>query len=297
MIFEFRSKSPGDAGWPLRPAGEGQAGERRGAARPQAAIAAVLATIVVVAAGCDAVGRTFRTQQPPQQPQACAQVFSPARCLVMTDTAASQLRTTRENITSLVVIPDPTPEVRPNGDVILQTVGGARRINLEVTFADGTMHRVGMCGGVSRDPACVNDPHIETGDLIHGGYQDVQEGSSPVPSAAPDALAEATELRLDRMDIAIDQVGKYEVRLGEARLPNGLLTQADFALVDDWPRDLTILDGVRTEVRSLDDGKPLMNVYEHGWRNGVEPVEAFLVFEVFRFEPGAKLTIRDVVVR
>lgn len=68
-------------------------------------------------------------------------------------------------------------------------------------------------------------------------------------------------------------------------------------LVDSWPADLTILDGVRLEVRSLDDGKPLMNIYEHGWRKGVEPVEAFLVFDVFRFEPGATLSIRNVVVR
>lgn len=263
----------------------------------RAAIAAVLASIVVVAGGCDAVGRAFRAQEPPPQPQACARVYNPARCLVMTDTAASQLRTTRENITSIIVIPDPTPEVLPNGDVILQTLGGAPRINLEVIFADGTTHPAAMCGGVSMEPACVDDPHIATGDLIHGGYLDVPGGSSPVPSAAPEALAEATELRLDRLDIVIDHLGKYEVRLGEVRLPNGLLTQADFVLVNTWPADLTILDGVRMEIRSIDDGRPISNIYEHGWHEGVERVGAFLVFDVFRFDPGAKLSISHVVVR
>jgi hypothetical protein len=262
-----------------------------------AAMVAILASIMVVAAGCDAIGRAIRAQEPPPRPQACAQVYNPVRCLVMTDTAASQLGTTREDITSIVVIPDPTPEVLPNGDVILQTLGGAPRINLEVTLANATTHRVAMCGGASMEPACVDDPHIAIGDLMHGGYHDVPEGSSPVPSAAPDAVAEATDLRIDGLDIAMDHIGRYEVRLGDAGLPNGLLTQAEFALVDDWPADLTILDGVRMEVRSRDHGKPIDNIYRHGWHEGVEPVEAFLVFDVFRFEPGAKLSISDVIVR
>jgi len=41
----------------------------------------------------------------------------------------------------------------------------------------------------------------------------------------------------------------------------------------------------------------IWNIYEHGWREGIEGVEAVLVFDVFRFEPGATLSIRDVVVR
>ena len=40
-----------------------------------------------------------------------------------------------------------------------------------------------------------------------------------------------------------------------------------------------------------------MNVYEHGWVDGVAPVEAVLVFEVDDFEPGATLEVEDVVVR
>jgi hypothetical protein len=85
--------------------------------------------------------------------------------------------------------------------------------------------------------------------------------------------------------------------LGEAWLPNGLLTTADFALVDDWPPGVTILDGgVSLEVRSQRDGKVIWNKYEHGWREGIEGVEAVLVFDVFRYEPGATLSIQDVVV-
>jgi hypothetical protein len=46
-----------------------------------------------------------------------------------------------------------------------------------------------------------------------------------------------------------------------------------------------------------DDGLPLRNIYEHGWRSGTERVHVRLVFTVEAFEPGASLEITDVVVR
>ena len=62
---------------------------------------------------------------------------------------------------------------------------------------------------------------------------------------------------------------------------------------------ITFADGgPYLEIRSLEpDGRPFDNYYTHGWREGVERIEAVLVFEVRRFEPRAVLTIRDVVVR
>lgn len=52
------------------------------------------------------------------------------------------------------------------------------------------------------------------------------------------------------------------------------------------------------EIRSLEpDGRPFDNYSMHGWREGVERIEAVLVFEVRRFDPGAVLVIRDIVVR
>jgi hypothetical protein len=171
-------------------------------------------------------------------------------------------------------------------------------MNLLVTLADGTMHQVAMCGGVDMAPPCVDDPHLTWSSVTQGGYRDVPEGSSPVPSAAPDALAGGTELRIGRLDIPIDHTGLHEIVLGEAWLPNGLLTTADLSLVDVWPSDLSIVDGrVNLEIRSKSDGQPIRNIYEHGWREGIEGVEARLVFDVFRFEPGAMLSIQDVVVR
>lgn len=262
---------------------------------PRSRILALAMAAGFVVAGCDAIAGVFAG--PPPDPQPCRQVYNAVRCLAITDTAASQLKTTREDVVSIAVIPDPTPEVR-DGVTILQTRGGAARMNLLVTLADGTMHQVSMCGGVSMEPPCVNDPHLTMNSVSQGGYHDVPEGSSPVPSAAPDAIEMATGLRIDRLDIPIERTGHHEIVLGEAWLPNGLLTTADLSLVDVWPPDLTIVDGrVSLEIRSMSNGQTIRNIYEHGWRDGIEGVEAVLVFDVFRFEPGAKLSIQNVVVR
>ena len=256
---------------------------------------AVLAAAFIVA-GCSALAGMNAAPAPTPQP--CGEVFPAPRCLVMTDVVAAQLETTREDVISLVVVPEPTLEVR-DGVTILQTRGGAAPIRLVATLADGSTHEALMCGGIPSGPACADDPRIDTHSIsLKGGYHDVPEGSTPVPSVAPNAVAEATELTIDRVDVPIDHTGGHAVVLGEAMLPNGLVTTADFALVDDWPDDLTIVDGgVRLEIRSMVDGKPIWNIYEHGWREGTERVEAVLVFDVFRFEPGATLSIRDVVVR
>lgn len=265
----------------------------------RAAATAVLASVVLVASGCDSISRAFRANEPAAVPQPCAQVFNPIRCLAMTDKAAFQLQTTREDIAAIVVVPEPTPEVR-DGVTILQTRSGGPPIDLIVTLADGTIHRTTlMCVGVNTEPACVDAPHLDAHSIsLDGGYYDRTADATPMPSAAPDALAEATALRIDRLDIPIDHAGTNEVVLGEAWLPNGLVTAAGFALVDDWPSGVTILDGaVRLEVRSQSDGQPIQNIYEHGWRQGIEAVDAVLVFDVFRFEPRAKLSIADVIVR
>jgi hypothetical protein len=39
------------------------------------------------------------------------------------------------------------------------------------------------------------------------------------------------------------------------------------------------------------------NIYDHGWIEGTERVEAILEFDVLHHDPGAVLSIADVVVR
>lgn len=230
------------------------------------------------------------------EPEPCDWLFSDARCLAMTDKVAVELGLTRADIVALDVIPEP---------VVVNRSGGPP-INVRVGLRDGSTTVLYLgCTGLGMAPHCRDEPSLRARDVIGSGYNDTPcaghppDGcATPVPTVAPAAAAAATALRIDRLDIPIDHVGDYEVRLGEARLPNGLLSEGSFDFVDPWPPGVTILQGGgRLVVRSLEpDGRPFRNLYEHGWRDGTERVAAFLLFHVDRFDPGATLSIRDVVV-
>ncbi len=260
--------------------------------RTLAALLALAATVL----GCGGFGAA-----PAPTPQDCAQAFSAARCLAIVDKIAADTAVRRENIVRVEILPGPTPEIR-DGIVILQGRSGGEPLDVRVTFADGAQETLMLgCLGISgsSDPWCMDEPSLGAGPRnALEGYRDVPEGSTPVPTIAPDAAAEARPLRVAKLDIPIDRVGDHEVVLGEATIPNGILTRASFALADDWPAGVTIVSGdIRLEVRSLDDGGvPLLNAYEHGWRPGTERVQAVLLFHVDRFDPGSVLTVVDVSV-
>jgi hypothetical protein len=239
-------------------------------------------------------------------PTACAARFSAVRCSNMTDYAASRLNVHRDEIVAMSVMPPPTPEVR-DGMTILRTYGGASPVDTLVTLRDGSAHEVSMdCSGI---PAlqCRDAPQLQARSVTMGGYFDTPcageppDGcATPVPPPDVEALPAAVALEVARLDIPIDHDGNFEVAVGEAGLPNGRLAVADFAFVSpDWPSDIVIADGmVILEVRSLDDpSRAFANVHEHGRVEGVERVEGLLVFDVLRHDPGAVLSVRDVVVR
>lgn len=237
-------------------------------------------------------------------PQPCGQIYSTQRCLAMTDEAASRIGRTRDDVTSVAIVPDP-----PQRDGILQAVGGARSITVRLTFADGSVADTPMCFGIPSGPACTDAPQLEARTSVGdgGGYHDVpcpddappHSCGTPLPALEAAAVAAARPLSVVRFAIPIDHVGAYEVPLGEASLPNGVASVASFTFVDGWPVDVSLHDGVaQIGLRSLEpDGKPFQNYYDHGWRPGVERVEAVLSFQVLWFAKGAVLAIRDVVVR
>jgi hypothetical protein len=254
--------------------------------------------VALLVAGCSMVADV------PAAPRPCNEVYAAQRCLAMTDMAAAEAGRTRDDVTGVVIVPEPPP---PDGMLVAR--GGAAPINVRVTFADGSIHDAMMCGGLPSGPACTDDPHLEAGSVFArgGGYMDVPcpdprppEGcGTPLPTFEATAVAAARPLSVARFPIPIDHVGEYEVSLGQASLPNGVASEASFRFADDWPLDVSLKDGVgQIELRSLEpDGKPFQNYYDHGWRPGVERVEAVLFFDVLWFKPGAVLAIRDVVVR
>lgn len=235
-------------------------------------------------------------------PKDCAQVYSVRRCLFMADTATEFTEWTRDDVAAMAIIPDPPPRT----DGILETRGGARPITVRVILEDGSTFDTMMCGGVPSGPACRDE--IPVGPATSGlnGYRDVPCAGEPpdgcpsaVPSIAPDAMTAAEPIRVTVVEVPVDHVGTYEQIVGEGSLPNGILTEVAYVMADAYPTNITFAGGgPYLEIRSLEpDGRPFDNYYTHGWREGVERIEAVLVFEVRRFDPGAVLAIRDVVVR
>jgi hypothetical protein len=252
----------------------------------------------LLVAGCSALAEVEPSPQP------CAQVYGTQRCLALTDEAAARSARTRDDVTGIDIVQFPTRD--QNGALITRSGGG---FNVRLAFADGAPTETAMCVGIPSGPACMDDPQLVARSSIAegGGYKDVPcpDGAAPntcgtpLPTLEPAAEAAARQLSVKQFPIPIDHVGPYEVSLGEASLPNGIATVASFEFADDWPLDVSLQEGVaQINLRSLEpDGKPFQNYYDHGWRPGVERVEAVLAFDVLWFEKGAVLDIRDVVVR
>ena len=100
------------------------------------------------------------------------------------------------------------------------------------------------------------------------------------------------------MDIPIDHAGTYKIPVGEATLPNGILSEASFDLGNESPTNVLVSsDGVFLQIESLDGGLPFENIYAHGWHTGTERVSATLTFTVESFESGAVLEVTNLTVR
>jgi len=231
--------------------------------------------------------------------------YSAERCLAITEAAAESLGLDPGRLASIAIVPDPNVQI-VDGQRTIVIYGGATPIFVEVTLIDGSTMPTSLCGGIPGGAACTDDPHLSTQGLVPGdGYRDIPcTGDPPTGCATPlpridaKARAEARPIVVKRLEVPIDHVGGYEVDLGEGSIPNGILTRASYTLGDDWPDHASIANyTVRLEVRSLEpDGQPFQNYYEHGWRAGTERIRAVLVFSVTRFDPGAVLDVRDIVV-
>lgn len=232
-----------------------------------------------------------------EQPKPCAVAYGVARCQALTDAAAAEISKNRDDVIAVAIVPDPPPEGA--------TLGGAWPIRVRISLTDGSTHDARLCGGVSIDAACSEDPHLAERSVVRGGYHDHPCGVDPddtsacapaLPTIDPAAMAAADAISVDALAIPIDHLGEHRVVVGEGSLPNGIWTEGTFEFADTWPDDLALRDATgRLEILSLEsDGEPFDNYYFHGWRPGVERVRAFLVFDVLWFRSGATLEIRNV---
>jgi hypothetical protein len=226
---------------------------------------------------------------------ACADVYSSARCEAILAAAAERLDVEPVRVTTVDIGPAVT---LPPGVV---TLSGPRPFFVTLTIANGSKLQTTIeCPGISSmfRPECMNDPHVVLSSPTMGGYSDVPQGASPVPSADPDLVAKARAIEVKSLVIKADHVGPYEVEIGRGSLPNGILSLATFDLTDPWPDGIRFTENqISLAVKPLDPSRPpIYNIYEHGWRPGLEQVKAVLVFDVARADPGATFEIRNVVV-
>jgi hypothetical protein len=239
-------------------------------------------------------------------PDGCpAYGLSPRRCAYIVDWALAQAGVSAEGAT-VQLLGDPECAGKPAGCMVSRTMTFVVRVRVAPAGGEPSDHPV-FCGiGGDASMLCTDTPVIRVTSPM-SGYHDVPCGpvpggepgshcATPMPTIAPSAEAGAVSLRVPSLTIPIDHAGAYEVDLGEAVLPNGILTEASATLADDRRTDVIVQDGIHLEVVGK-DGKPLVNAYDHGWRAGTEIVQVRLVFSVESFEPGATLTITDVVVQ
>jgi hypothetical protein len=226
--------------------------------------------------------------------------LSPRRCAFVVDWALREAAVAADEAT-VELLCDPDCPDNP-ADCVRTTMFVVR---VRVTPDDGPAsdHSV-FCGvGGERSFLCTETPQIAISTTIDGYYglpcgEDgaPESCASPMPSIAPSAAAMAVPLRVSSLTIPIDHTGRYVVDVGDAVLPNGILSESTASLSDDMRTDVLIPEWIWLEVIG-EDGRPLYNIYEHGWRTGTERVHVRFVFTVEGFEPGSSLEITNVVVR
>jgi len=256
---------------------------------------ALLGTAVVgcsrSAAGVDNVGVAY--------PEGCAtHGLSMRRCDLIIDRAARMHGIDRASVKEIRLLGDPgCGEGFSPGTICMRSTSVAVRVRFALPDGKAIEESV-YCGvGAQYDPECTDTPQIRIASPMHDGYLDVPEGATPVPTINPAAQAKAQPLTVAALDIPIDHTGTYRVELGEATLPNGILSRADMALANDRPTDLLLDEyGLGLTLERVKGGAPISNTYETGWHVGVLGVRVMVTFTVVTFDPGAVLQIRNVVV-
>jgi len=232
-------------------------------------------------------------------PEGCAaHGISMRRCDLVIERMAREHGIDRSAVSVILLLGDPgCGQSLSPGTLCTRSGGVGPRVRFVLPGGPAVEETV-YCGvGAMSDPECTDTPQIRVSSPTLGGYRDVPEGASPVPAIDPAARALGRSLAVASLDLPIDHTGTYEVDLGSAMLPNGILSLADIALADDAPTDLLIdANGVTLQIVPADGGAPLWNIYETGWHAGVVKVRATVTFNVTAFDPGAVLGIRNVSV-
>ena len=124
-------------------------------------------------------------------------------------------------------------------------------------------------------------------------WQELRDATT-LPQAGCQAIARP--LRVASLDIPLDHLGPYEVEVGEAGLPDGVLSTRSATLADPSPETFWIAPFIEIDVRPVDPARPpIGSVYRDPF-DGVEPVKVFLVFDVTELKSASVLQVRNLLV-
>jgi hypothetical protein len=254
----------------------------------------LLAVAVITVTGCG-IGSILGSSGG-RYPGACAELrFSDRQCAAMVRRAEDTSGIRADDVVAVDILP---PKIDGN-----QRLGGRMISRVRFHLGSGEIWTEEIwCVGVGSDSdrVCREDAHIPlwigvNHDIPCSG--DPPEGCAtlpPTPGAAARALARP--LHVPSIDVPIDHLGRYEIEVGAAGLPDGVLSQHSGTLAEASPTTFWIDEGVRLEVRPVDPSRPPVgSVYREPF-DGVEPVTVFLVFDVTEFTAAAVLQVRDIVV-
>jgi hypothetical protein len=249
--------------------------------------------------GCEHVG--VAGPKGGSYPAACAEFGFPARrCAAIVDRAIDEAPINKTLVAGIELLPPAPPALREGQ----HRSGGPMVVQVRFSFANApSVTQEVWCHGIDLDDdlACTKDPRLM---LFAGIDHDVPCAGEPPAGCAtlpktPDhaAMDAANPLRIVALDIPLDHLGRYEVKVGRASLPNGYLSRREFDLTDLKPTTFWITGGIRLDVRSTVAGRPpIGSVYRDGFK-GPEPVDVFLVFDVTGTSPGAVLRVRELIVQ
>ncbi len=135
-----------------------------------------------------------------------------------------------------------------------------------------------------------------------GGYwdtpcADIRHCPSPVPTIDPAVAPQAVAVSVPSLEIPIDRMGHYSIAVGTAVLANGILREASMTLEENIRTDSELEPSALRLVLIGEDGTPLTNAYEHGWRPGTEKVDVRIEFDVVSLDAPTSITLTDIVVR
>jgi hypothetical protein len=249
-------------------------------------------------AGCGVAGLFGPSGGP--YPDACDTLgFAPRQCKSMVTRAEDQAGVTAGDVASIDILP-------PTSDGVMR-LSGSMISRVRLGLSDGTVRTeeiwcIGIGGGMGlgEDDACDADPTISigAGDLV----RDVPcSGEPPAgcatlpPTPRPEVRAMARPLRVPVLDIPLDHLGRYEIELGVAGLPDGAFTRSSASVVEERPESFWIREA-RLVIEPEDPTRPPIGSIYRDPYDGVEPVRAFLEFDVTELSPGAVFQVRDIVI-